>query len=108
MNMLQLLLFSGLAFFLLLPMMKRTLTISLDTDWLYRRLGYGLSTMVLEQGSRAYAVFRSLANRMAYRTIVFMARVTGPENVLSRTWVTGNSIMTVTAVLAVLLALFLF
>ncbi|MFM1895023.1 MAG: hypothetical protein RLZZ385_97 [Pseudomonadota bacterium] len=35
---LQLLLFSGLAFFLLLPLMKRTLTLSLDTDWLYRRL----------------------------------------------------------------------
>ena len=34
---LQLLLFSGLAFFLMLPLMKRTLTISLDVDWLYRR-----------------------------------------------------------------------
>lgn len=35
---LQLLLFSGLAFFLLLPILKRTLTITLDFDWLYRRL----------------------------------------------------------------------
>lgn len=34
---LQLLLFSGLAFFVLLPQMKRTLTISLDWDWLWRR-----------------------------------------------------------------------
>ena len=33
---LQLLLFSGLAFFVLLPWMQRTLTISLDTDWLWR------------------------------------------------------------------------
>ncbi|WP_193371498.1 Na(+)/H(+) antiporter subunit D [Pelagibius marinus] len=33
---LQLLLFSGLAFFLLLPLMRRTLTISLDWDWLWR------------------------------------------------------------------------
>ncbi|MEY3018138.1 MAG: hypothetical protein RL336_1273 [Pseudomonadota bacterium] len=33
---LQLLMFSGLAFFLLLPLMKRTLTISLDTDWFWR------------------------------------------------------------------------
>jgi multicomponent Na+:H+ antiporter subunit D len=37
-NMFQLLLFSGLAFFLMLPLMKRTLTITLDSDWLYRRL----------------------------------------------------------------------
>jgi multicomponent Na+:H+ antiporter subunit D len=35
---LQLLLFAGLAFFVLLPLMKRTETISLDVDWLYRRL----------------------------------------------------------------------
>ena len=35
---LQLLLFSGLAFFLLLPLMKRTETISLDADWLWRKL----------------------------------------------------------------------
>ncbi len=34
---LQLLLFSGLAFFVMLPLMKRTLTISLDFDWFYRK-----------------------------------------------------------------------
>ena len=34
---LQLLMFSGLAFFICLPLMKRTLTISLDVDWIYRR-----------------------------------------------------------------------
>ena len=36
---LQLLLFSGLAFFLMLSWLKRTLTITLDVDWLYRKLG---------------------------------------------------------------------
>jgi multicomponent Na+:H+ antiporter subunit D len=41
---LQLLLFSGLAFFLLLPLMKRTLTISLDTDWLWRVLLFRIAT----------------------------------------------------------------
>lgn len=35
---LQLLLFSGLAFFLLLGLLRRTETITLDTDWLYRRV----------------------------------------------------------------------
>jgi multicomponent Na+:H+ antiporter subunit D len=35
---LQLLLFSGLAFFVMLPLLKRTLTITLDTDWVWRRL----------------------------------------------------------------------
>jgi len=35
-NQLQLLMFSALAFFLLLPLLRRTETISLDTDWFYR------------------------------------------------------------------------
>lgn len=49
---LQLLLFSGLAFFLLLPLMKRTLTISLDFDWFYRKLMpkmYNAWLLVLEE-----------------------------------------------------------
>jgi multicomponent Na+:H+ antiporter subunit D len=33
---LQLLLFSGLAFFVMLKWLQRTLTITLDFDWLYR------------------------------------------------------------------------
>jgi len=40
---LQLLMFSGLAFFLLLPLMKRTETISLDTDWLWRVMLFKLA-----------------------------------------------------------------
>ena len=45
---LQLLLFAGLAFFVMLPMMKRTLTISLDFDWVYRR-GLPAVVEVLEE-----------------------------------------------------------
>jgi multicomponent Na+:H+ antiporter subunit D len=43
---LQLLLFSGLAFFVLLPLMKRTMTISLDTDWFWRRAAMSLARLV--------------------------------------------------------------
>jgi multicomponent Na+:H+ antiporter subunit D len=43
---LQLLLFSGLAFFVLLPLMKRTMTISLDTDWLWRRAAVSLAKLI--------------------------------------------------------------
>lgn len=38
-NQFQLLMFSALAFFLLLPLLKRTETISIDTDWFYRKGG---------------------------------------------------------------------
>lgn len=37
---LQLLLFAGFAFFVMLPWLKRTLTISLDFDWFYRKLSH--------------------------------------------------------------------
>ncbi len=41
---LQLLMFSALVFFLFLPLLKRTETISIDTDWFYRK---GLSLVVV-------------------------------------------------------------
>src|SRR5690606_28228693 len=43
----QLLLFSGLAFFALLPLMKRTNTLSLDFDWLWRVAGFNLGRRTL-------------------------------------------------------------
>lgn len=42
----QLLLFSGLAFFLTLPLMRRTLTLTLDFDWFYRVLLLRLSRLI--------------------------------------------------------------
>jgi len=52
---LQLLLFSGLAFFLLLPLMKRTNTLTLDTDWFWRKLGAKISERTTEVISRGYS-----------------------------------------------------
>ncbi|MBM4284451.1 MAG: Na(+)/H(+) antiporter subunit D [Deltaproteobacteria bacterium] len=60
-NQLQLLMFSGLVFFLFLPLLKRTETISIDTDWFYRRGGrlfYRISDRVLNGvNERAEQVF---------------------------------------------------
>jgi multicomponent Na+:H+ antiporter subunit D len=67
---LQLLLFSGLAFFVLLNYLKRTLTITLDTDWLWRRWIPGLIRRTLtivaplteslsEVGSKVYRLLRT-------------------------------------------------
>jgi len=52
---LQLLLFSGLAFFLLLPLMRRTDTISLDTDWLWRVALFRIAAMAQALLQRAGA-----------------------------------------------------
>jgi len=59
---LQLLLFAGLAFFVLLPLMKRTETLSLDVDWLYRRAIPALAGKIDRALSAANTVFaRGLA-----------------------------------------------
>lgn len=50
---LQLLLFSGLAFFLLLPLMRRTQTLSLDTDWIWR-------VVLARVGAAGYATLGAL------------------------------------------------
>jgi len=46
---LQLLMFSALVFFLFLPLLKRTETISIDTDWFYRK-GGRLFYQVMDRG----------------------------------------------------------
>ena len=68
---LQLLLFSGLAFFLLLPLMRRTETISLDTDWLWRvallRLAAGLHNRLTQIGSTLNDASRRKSRGLAER-----------------------------------------
>jgi multicomponent Na+:H+ antiporter subunit D len=67
---LQLLLFSGLAFFLLLPLMKRTLTISLDTDWIWRVLFFRSGRAIYEAIGRVGGALESLAKSGAGSTIM--------------------------------------
>lgn len=68
---LQLLLFSGLAFFVMLPLMKRTLTISLDFDWFYRRFGKVLSICILENLCRLQTkINRSLSGLILKERLV--------------------------------------
>lgn len=64
---LQLLFFSGLAFFAMLPLMKRTLTISLDFDWFYRRLGPMVSDRVFDNyGQLQKVINQRLADLKLY------------------------------------------
>ncbi len=83
-NMLQLLLFSGLAFFLMLPLMKRTLTITLDTDWVYRSLG----PMVLSRLTNAVATtqrtLKAAGRRRVSGAIGLVQRHFGPDSAIAR------------------------
>jgi len=87
---LELLLFSGLAFFVMLPMLQRTLTITLDADWLYRRLA---PVLVAACGLALHAMAQLLgtARESGMRRIVAAAHALhGPKAVFARTWTTGG------------------
>jgi len=103
--MLQLLLFSGLAFFLLLPLLRRTLTITLDADWLYRRL-IPRVLGALESTGGALRELGSLAMvHVVVRAVKAVARSGGAQGALGRSWSMRAMMLWVVAVLAALMLL---
>ena len=87
---LELLLFSGLAFFVMLPMLQRTLTITLDADWFYRRLAPVLVTagfLALRAMGRTLAMARDGGMR---RIVAAAHALHGPKALFARTWTTGG------------------
>jgi multicomponent Na+:H+ antiporter subunit D len=100
---LQLLLFSGLAFFVMLPWLRRTLTISLDTDWFYRVVG---RAVVLHTGDLIAAALQWLAEwrDSARRRLAAAARrFHAPGAIFSRTWPSGSSALWMMVLLLALL-----
>lgn len=105
---LQLLLFSGLAFFVMLPMLQRTNTISLDFDWFYRVLGkYVLlaTAMVLSIPLR---ISKILAKKMVRWGIKMVYYIHYPEGLLARNWSLGTTVMWTGAMLGAYLVLYYF
>ncbi|MHC8509704.1 MAG: Na(+)/H(+) antiporter subunit D [Rhodospirillales bacterium] len=106
-EMLQLLLFSGVAFFMLLPAMQRTLTISLDFDWFYRVAGPALARMIVcvlaWAGSRAEAAIYAIACAGAG----LARRIAGPGGIITRTPAVGTLAAAVIFLLAVYLVVYL-
>ncbi len=103
---LQLLLFSGLAFFVMLPWLKRTTTLSLDTDWIYR---VALRKLV----SRLTALMGALQEKAQQHVQTLLQaglrrihRTHGPEGIHARTWPTGSMVLWVAIMLASYLILY--
>ncbi len=108
-NMLQLLMFSGFAFFLMLPLMKRTLTITLDFDWFYRRL---MPTALKNAFSLIWKADHGLRHMFMVRLdmcLDFVSRRNGCiSSLVSRTYPAGSMVMWVAAILAAYLVLSFF
>ena len=103
---LQLLLFAGLAFFVLLPQMKRTLTISLDFDWFYRQaFPMALQNMFSVIWKADHALRQALLVRLN-RCLAFLSqRNEGTSRLLSHTYPAGSMVMWVAVILAAYLFL---
>ena len=105
-KMLQLLLFSGLAFFILLPMMKRTMTISLDFDWFYRYAGVKLSNFLVKMFSAAIIKFKKYA---ALQLSIFknlILRHFGLNGTMAQTKSVGNMVQWVAILLSMYLVVY--
>ena len=100
---LQLLLFSGLVFFLLLPMLRRTLTITLDVDWLYRRAGPAIAKVCANVVARGLLALEAEARDWGARLQRWNLRWHGPEGPLARTLSTGAMALWISALLALYL-----
>ena len=103
---LQLLLFSGLAFFLMLPLLRRSETISLDTDWLWRVLGYRVVLFLNKGISRAYAAAQSVLagllavlGRLAWRWFGRETDTDPEAGVFARTWPIGTAALWIAVLL---------
>lgn len=107
-EMLQLLLYSGLAFFVLLGLMKRTLTITLDVDWLYRKLLFDMAERAGVAISRFLNAFTAIKNLLVTGIISIATEHHNPRGILARTTPAGVMAFWVVMVLAAYLVIYLF
>jgi len=92
---LQLLLFSGLAFFVMLPWMQRTLTISLDFDWFYRKLFPGSWNIAKQNYASLETCVKKLGNRIFCCVGLGVSRVYGEEGFITKTRQTSYAVLVV-------------
>jgi multicomponent Na+:H+ antiporter subunit D len=105
-TMVQLLLFGGLSFVFVLPFLTRKPTITLDFDWLWRRLGKqaALKSYSIAETWRKNLI--TLVQRTAGRILATVYRHHGPSGVLARAWPTGSMAFWATLMLAAYLFLY--
>jgi multicomponent Na+:H+ antiporter subunit D len=104
---LQLLLFAGFAFFVLLSQMRRTLTISLDFDWFYRKFLHELAAEFTLRTARARERLEERATARVQALIGNLYAHHGPHGVLARSWPTGSMVLWVALMLGCTLLLFI-
>lgn len=103
---LQLLLFAGLAFFTMLPLMRRTDTVSLDVDWIWRKPGPWAAQRLIVAMEDLKSDFRervSFLNANTFRTLA-----SNPYSLFSSASPMGPMAIWMAVLLAVILVLSIF
>jgi multicomponent Na+:H+ antiporter subunit D len=87
---LQLLLFSGLAFFVMLDYLKRTPTITLDVDWLWRVAGPEVAKSFRLALAETGTILTGVLVQCRRASADFLRHHRRPEGMLMRSWPTGS------------------
>jgi multicomponent Na+:H+ antiporter subunit D len=103
---LQLLLFSGLAFFVMLDYLKRTPTITLDFDWLWRIALPGIASALTRVWRDLLAPISARIVMQASAAATLLARHRQPGGLLLRSWPTGSMALWVMVMLLANLVFF--
>jgi multicomponent Na+:H+ antiporter subunit D len=98
----QLLLFAGLAFFLMLPLMRRTRTVTLDFDWLWRVGLPRVASAVLALLVAGNALLARARDAGGHWLAAQLGRHFGTDGTFARSWPIGTTALW----LAVLLSLY--
>jgi len=101
----QLLLFSGLAFFVMLPLMKRTLTVSLDFDWLYRVLMIRVARSLMRLWNELIDLVKAIWAKTGAPVAERMKGLHSPGGLLAQTWPTGSMTVWVVVILVAVVVL---
>jgi multicomponent Na+:H+ antiporter subunit D len=104
----QVLLFAGFAFFVMLKQMRRTLTISLDFDWFYRKFFKEIGSEFTSRSSVAREAHEQQALAWVKRLLAKLYRHHGPEGILARAWPTGSMVLWVAVLLGLSLVMYYF
>lgn len=106
---LQLLMFSALAFTILMrtglypPELR---SVNVDTDWTYRRFLPGIVRWVDRVGGAAFRALLETGERRVARFIDTVYRHHGPQGIVARTWPTGSTVLWVAVLLTATLFLY--
>ncbi len=105
---LQLLLFTGVGFFVLLKHVGGESKISIDTDWIYRRPLPALVRLLISAARSMQTMVSARALRHMEQFLNRVFHFHGPDSILARSWSTGTTVLWVVLLLMLYLLFYYF